>query len=81
VASFLPSGPVIVGQARVYVFSSLSESGFIPTNMVKKLQASGFDTVLISFREWLHSYTNTEDNDEQTVDMFSSLSESGFIPT
>ena len=38
--------------------------------------------VLISFREWLHSYTLFEyDTSEITVPAFSSLSESGFIPT
>jgi len=39
--------------------------------------------VLISFREWLHSYYAIGDDDVYTtkLDLFSSLSESGFIPT
>ena len=39
------------------LFSSLSESGFIPT--ISRHQDSKFllVAVLISFREWLHSYT------------------------
>ena len=37
-------------------FSSLSESGFIPTNMSYVAYRISKETVLISFREWLHSY-------------------------
>ncbi len=37
-------------------FSSLSESGFIPTKYSIKLVKRAFYGVLISFREWLHSY-------------------------
>ena len=64
-------------------FSSLSESGFIPTAIVKAVAVACARNVLISFREWLHSYYAEE---EKTVTVivstkFSSLSESGFIPT
>jgi len=40
---------------RISKFSSLSESGFIPTrkHQITRLSRS---VVLISFREWLHSY-------------------------
>jgi len=38
-------------------FSSLSESGFIPTSMINKAASKVVEVVLISFREWLHSYT------------------------
>jgi len=38
------------------LFSSLSESGFIPTNISAVVKAIAVATVLISFREWLHSY-------------------------
>ena len=37
--------------------------------------------VLISFREWLHSYKNKEMLERFREELFSSLSESGFIPT
>ena len=37
-------------------FSSLSESGFIPTAMAKLVNLTPHTVVLISFREWLHSY-------------------------
>jgi len=37
-------------------FSSLSESGFIPTQYTYKGRLSLLFFVLISFREWLHSY-------------------------
>ena len=37
-------------------FSSLSESGFIPTNDVMSWEGEPDIAVLISFREWLHSY-------------------------
>ena len=42
------------------MFSSLSESGFIPTDF--KASPRGVRTfgVLISFREWLHSYPNSD---------------------
>ena len=42
----------------------------------------GPELVLISFREWLHSYIDTDGVVElMRNDTFSSLSESGFIPT
>jgi len=37
--------------------------------------------VLISFREWLHSYTSYDYDYDYYDVKFSSLSESGFIPT
>ena len=37
-------------------FSSLSESGFIPTNVQTRKWYPKASKVLISFREWLHSY-------------------------
>jgi len=37
-------------------FSSLSESGFIPTEVFDSLTEELKNKVLISFREWLHSY-------------------------
>mgnify|MGYP000961803437 CR=1 FL=1 len=41
-------------------FSSLSESGFIPTSWDGTFCLKGTDVVLISFREWLHSYEVVE---------------------
>ena len=38
------------------LFSSLSESGFIPTGTAEFKELFRNNTVLISFREWLHSY-------------------------
>ncbi len=63
-------------------FSSLSESGFIPTFDRYNFGIGQKVRVLISFREWLHSY----DMLYVLVGFlnklkFSSLSESGFIPT
>ena len=41
-----------------------------------------FSIVLISFREWLHSYGEAMDKQQLLkLIQFSSLSESGFIPT
>jgi len=37
-------------------FSSLSESGFIPTMRNSQTPVKSKSRVLISFREWLHSY-------------------------
>jgi len=37
-------------------FSSLSESGFIPTGLRSMINKAASKVVLISFREWLHSY-------------------------
>ena len=63
-------------------FSSLSESGFIPTIDPWCFRSFGVNMVLISFREWLHSYLleGTFERLGLTWE-FSSLSESGFIPT
>jgi len=56
VASFLQSffsSPLTWG---LLLFSSLSESGFIPTNYSANKCKFRTSRVLISFREWLHSY-------------------------
>ena len=56
-SGFIPteSGGVVEVSSR-NMFSSLSESGFIPT-LVKEISISLMRLgVLISFREWLHSY-------------------------
>jgi len=57
VASFLL--PEINNHARLHgaLFSSLSESGFIPTDMELVHSCQVLRMVLISFREWLHSYS------------------------
>ena len=63
-------------------FSSLSESGFIPTLLRFLETTRHFGIVLISFREWLHSYMVVDQSNVTYVAFrFSSLSESGFIPT
>ena len=49
------------------------------TELCLILKFCGF--VLISFREWLHSYLKDSHNVRQDEQRFSSLSESGFIPT
>ena len=54
-ASFLPSKNLTAIVRAIAVFSSLSESGFIPTELLDQFRAS-LSEVLISFREWLHSY-------------------------
>ena len=56
VASFLHLFLKALGDAGLEVFSSLSESGFIPTEVSKKVNDVANKAVLISFREWLHSY-------------------------
>jgi len=43
-----------------YWFSSLSESGFIPTKVISRRFIGFRLKVLISFREWLHSYRNIQ---------------------
>ena len=64
------------------LFSSLSESGFIPTGTAEFKELFRNNTVLISFREWLHSYpTEAAFLSSFYFFWFSSLSESGFIPT
>jgi len=62
-------------------FSSLSESGFIPTSEKSILWFQSRYRVLISFREWLHSYKQKIYSMFLEPRLFSSLSESGFIPT
>jgi len=47
-------------------FSSLSESGFIPTKALLKGLKKAVNQVLISFREWLHSYS------KEMLDLFMS---------
>jgi len=59
VASFLPETGVIEITGKNVKFSSLSESGFIPTNFIGDLLVLGLRQVLISFREWLHSYVRS----------------------
>jgi len=56
VASFLLMSVRGVVPPGTFMFSSLSESGFIPTRKVGRSMADVFVVVLISFREWLHSY-------------------------
>ncbi len=56
VASFLRSMINKAASKVAEVFSSLSESGFIPTRSMINKAASKVAEVLISFREWLHSY-------------------------
>ena len=57
VASFLLSSTQIESLVSVRKFSSLSESGFIPTLRFLSRISRFFSKVLISFREWLHSYS------------------------
>jgi len=55
-ASFLP---MTIKEEAMFLFaefSSLSESGFIPTDSQQPGQKVVPEVVLISFREWLHSY-------------------------
>ena len=54
-ASFLQAGLEVKGRKFLGLFSSLSESGFIPTDRVFDVIELTAE-VLISFREWLHSY-------------------------
>jgi len=56
VASFLQKQSTPDSQTVQVSFSSLSESGFIPTTWVVLLRWDKRVLVLISFREWLHSY-------------------------
>ena len=56
-SGFIPTRVfVVIECSGKEVFSSLSESGFIPTKEVVPLQVEVDLGVLISFREWLHSY-------------------------
>ena len=83
VASFLPRRCIVCSPDNRWKFSSLSESGFIPTPPVGFIIFTMvIVTVLISFREWLHSYRSMINKAASKVaEVFSSLSESGFIPT
>jgi len=55
-------------ELTLILFSSLSESGFIPTIGMRQYTLKITKGVLISFREWLHSYTNYDyDEDEYDV--------------
>ncbi len=66
----------------IFLFSSLSESSFIPTYKGKEIFHRFQRGVLISFREQLHSYYLTAIFLENFwIFLFSSLSESSFIPT
>ena len=82
VASFLQLIVVLEILIKLNKFSSLSESGFIPTSLRRLGLYFSQETVLISFREWLHSYWNGLGKGlRRRALRFSSLSESGFIPT
>jgi len=56
VASFLHVYTTKLNMDTAIMFSSLSESGFIPTYKGILQQQYEYLAVLISFREWLHSY-------------------------
>ena len=56
VASFLLIAGVQASDFAWAPFSSLSESGFIPTGVGVPTAQAIAGWVLISFREWLHSY-------------------------
>jgi len=60
VASFLQFLWELGESQLALMFSSLSESGFIPTKTSEEIMKLGLQAVLISFREWLHSYPNKE---------------------
>ncbi len=49
-------------------FSSLSESGFIPTGVTFIVSTLVLSAVLISFREWLHSYNDVREKVRQRRD-------------
>jgi len=59
VASFLHMKYLGNSFSLQMMFSSLSESGFIPTGVVYVIRRVFTLLVLISFREWLHSYLET----------------------
>jgi len=81
VASFLLNDRNL-NYAAKRMFSSLSESGFIPTRVSRDPKLEVIEIVLISFREWLHSYFKQKIYSMFLEPrLFSSLSESGFIPT
>jgi len=60
VASFLQEMDIMDHKDLLDQFSSLSESGFIPTLLILKKEHGDCHHVLISFREWLHSYNQIE---------------------
>ena len=56
-SGFIPTCDWLIGPVTgKQKFSSLSESGFIPTNRYCTNNIGNCGQVLISFREWLHSY-------------------------
>jgi len=56
-SGFIPTTEIVlVLKFLNKLFSSLSESGFIPTGEELRTIYLSLKTVLISFREWLHSY-------------------------
>ncbi len=82
VASFLPTLAIVMLEGSKEVFSSLSESGFIPT--INILSSFGISTTISS-----HLFQRVASflllalgiRLSAQSDTFSSLSESGFIPT
>ena len=82
VASFLPWGLLFFNHTLEEVFSSLSESGFIPTNY-------DYDEDEYDVNYGSHLFQRVasflpavvEITSKNASAMFSSLSESGFIPT
>jgi len=64
---------------RSHLFQRVAS--FLLSSIAKRVEHAPF-LVLISFREWLHSYLYDYSEDQLIVVLeFSSLSESGFIPT
>jgi len=81
-SGFIPTWSCVLEKKDTsFSFSSLSESGFIPTETKEFLWDLEVPEVLISFREWLHSYLYFSQETREFLWEFSSLSESGFIPT
>ena len=60
VASFLLGFRLRPETGVIELFSSLSESGFIPTFSNWLMNWKQSIIVLISFREWLHSYSTDQ---------------------
>jgi len=73
VASFLRQLASSLRKEAHEEFSSLSESGFIPTTLCPPLCFPLHKGVLISFREWLHSY------EEMFVDNLMDLNSSSHL--
>jgi len=82
VASFLREVKSLVDMRAINQFSSLSESGFIPTQLLNLLEGV-FERLGSHLFQRVASFLPVEDNfeKEETEFLFSSLSESGFIPT